>query len=1113
MVARTVSIAIEAKVAGAVAGLNSLSKAASGAVTELEKSAKKRQALGELGDTAGKAGLAAAAGLGAIVVASSRFEKAMSGVKAATGGTAQELDRLRDAAIQAGADTAFSASEAADGIEQLAKAGVSTGDILAGGLTGALDLAAAGQIGVGEAAEYAAKAMTQFGLSGDQVPHVADLLAAAAGKASGEVGDFGMALNQSGLVADQVGVSIEETTGALAAFASAGLLGSDAGTSFKTMLGALTPNSAAAASEMQRLGISAYDAQGNFVGLADFAGQLQGSLSTLSAEQRQAALETIFGSDAVRAASVLYEQGESGVRKWTAAVDDQGFAAETAATKLDNLAGDLEALKGSLETALIGSSEGAQGPLRSLTQTLTDAVNAYNKLPSAAQGSVTGLLGAAALLGGSIWVTSKLATGIANTRNALSELQGVAPKTGAALRGITTAATGLTILTTLDTVIDGLERSMADALPSAEKLAGQLMAIQSGQTSGLGKEFRDLGESIDFMNSKASAGSDALSWIPNITGLIPGWENAGEQVGRVTREFEALDGALASLASSGSFDQAEAAFEALAVAEGLSTSQREQLIAQLPQYESALAAAANEAARVDSATRAAAMTGRMAAEAAKLRAGALDEDAAAADRHADASDRAADKTLGFKAALEQLNGILSGRASFRDFEASIDGFTSALDEARESGGKFLNATRTGFRIGSEQGRAMEAALDGIASSALRVAEDMGKVERRRFLVRAREDLVSAARQAGLTRAAARSLANELLDLDRTNAKPDIDEEGGERTRKSVRETKGDVQDLDRQKATPRIDVNAAPALGSINAVENALRNVDGDVATATIRTERITVYSSANAAEQRIARAAGGPVFGPGSKTSDSVPAMLSKGEYVMRAAAVDRYGMGFMHQVNAMRLADGGPVGGRAVGGVRVGEAAVDRVERRVREGNEDRRRGNAETKRIRERTEQLQQTVEANFRNDPFEANATLQGVVASLRADTTRADEFSTAARQARRLGLDGAVLRALLESGNTAVLEDLGSRGDVRSLEAAWRQRNRATDQLTFGAWGGGADRGRDGARARAARAVERLERTTRGLESAVERGARHGTREGVDADRRRRARSASRARLP
>src|SRR5690606_2234078 len=131
-------------------------------------------------------------------------------------------------------------------------------------------------------------------------------------------------------------------------------LGSDAGTSFKTMLQRLSAPSGEAARLMKELGINAYDASGQFVGMEQFAGQLTDALGDMTPAQRNAALATIFGADAVRAAAVVYSEGESGIRNWISAVDDQGYAAETARVKMDNLKGDLEALGGSFETALIG---------------------------------------------------------------------------------------------------------------------------------------------------------------------------------------------------------------------------------------------------------------------------------------------------------------------------------------------------------------------------------------------------------------------------------------------------------------------------------------------------------------------------------------------------------------------------------------------------------------------------------------------------------------------------------------------------------------------------------------------------------------------------------------
>ena len=326
-------------------------------------------------------GVGVALALGGAIAKFAEFDATMSQAAASSGATGAELESLRNAAINAGKDTKYSATEAAQGITELSKAGVSTADILGGGLTGALSLASAGQIGVADAAEIASTALTQFNLKGGQVGHIADLLAAGANKAQGGVGDLGAALKQAGLVASQTGLSVEETTAGLTSFAAAGLIGSDAGTSFKSMLQRLTPQSKQAKEAMDELGISAYDSQGQFIGLEKFAGNLRGALQDLTPEQRNSALATIFGSDAVRAASVIYNNGAAGIRKWTDEIDQQGYAAAQAAQLTDNLQGDIERLGGALETAFISAGSGGNDALRTLTQTAGSLVDVIGQVP------------------------------------------------------------------------------------------------------------------------------------------------------------------------------------------------------------------------------------------------------------------------------------------------------------------------------------------------------------------------------------------------------------------------------------------------------------------------------------------------------------------------------------------------------------------------------------------------------------------------------------------------------------------------------------------------------------------------------------------------------------
>lgn len=382
---RNITVRLLADTSNFTAGMAKVSGESQKAATTMEAAGGKSKLI-----TTGiaAAGVAATALGAAAVKMAADFDASMSTVQANTGASADEMNQLRQAAIDAGADTIYSATESADAINELGKAGLSTSDILSGGLSGALNLAASDGMAVGDAAALMATTLKQFNLTGAESTQVADALAAGAGKAVGSAHDLGLALNQAGLVSNSMGISMQETTGTLAAFANAGMIGSDAGTSLKTMLQRLASPTDKAQSLMDELGINVYDANGEFIGLAGVAGQLQQGLSGMSQEQRNAALNTIFGADAVRAANVLYKEGESGIADWTDAVSESGFAAEQAAAKNNNLKGDLENLSGSFESLMISLGEGGQGPLRSLVQTLDTLVDAFSQLPAPVQQSI-----------------------------------------------------------------------------------------------------------------------------------------------------------------------------------------------------------------------------------------------------------------------------------------------------------------------------------------------------------------------------------------------------------------------------------------------------------------------------------------------------------------------------------------------------------------------------------------------------------------------------------------------------------------------------------------------------------------------------------------------------
>lgn len=549
---RTVSVKLMADAADFNRNVRGASASVKGLAQDLDR-ANKSGGLDHVTDAAAGLGLGLVGVAGIAVKFAMDFDKQMSSVKAATHASASEMDQLRKASLQAGKDTAFSATEAAKGVEELAKAGVSTSDILSGGLKGALDLAAAGELDVGQAAETAASALTQFKLQGKDVPHVADLLSAAAGKAQGSVADMGAALNQAGLIAAGTGLSIEDTTGTLAAFASAGLLGSDAGTSFKTMLQAVQAPSGKTKELMDELGISAYDAAGNFIGIAKFAQQLKDQLHDLTPEVRANAMAQIFGSDATRAASILYEQGAAGIQEWIKKTNDAGYAAETAAIKTDNLAGDIERLKGSLETAAIESGGGLNQGLRMLTKSADALVGTIDKLPSGTTAVITALaaVGGALTLGLVAWMKSRAAMA-----SVVAELNAVGPAGAKAAVGLQAASkwAGRAAIAFVGLEVAGaVFDKLGNGAVNVNKLTAALQdyattgKMTEGLTESFGKDLEDFGliaQSAEAATHGFWGGlNDLTSSIPGVSSVVDSMNESlyGTSFNDATERMKALD--------------------------------------------------------------------------------------------------------------------------------------------------------------------------------------------------------------------------------------------------------------------------------------------------------------------------------------------------------------------------------------------------------------------------------------------------------------------------------------------------------------------------------------------------------------------------------------------
>lgn len=413
-----------------------------------------RRVQGDLQDVAKTTGIAAAAlaaGIGLAVNAAIDFEARLSAIAAVSGATTDELEQLRKKALQLGAETAFSASEAALAMEELVKAGLSVEDVLNGAADATVALAAAGEVELAEAAAIASNAMNQFGLSAQELPKIADLIAGAANASAIDVRDFGFSMSQAGAVAALVGVSFEDLAAAIALMGNQGIKGSDAGTSLKTMLQNLQPTTEKQITLMKELGILLEDGtnrfftqEGRLKSLGEVAGILNESLSGLTDQQKAMALETIFGSDAIRAAAIIASQGAEGFNAMAAAMGEV-TAQEVAAERMNNVAGAIEELKGSVETAAIVFGSALLPAIRKITEFLTGLINKFSELDPRWQKLIAfGAVAVTAILG-VIAVIATLGAAIAGVVAAIGAI-----KIGAIIAGVVAAiaaiAAGIKVL-------------------------------------------------------------------------------------------------------------------------------------------------------------------------------------------------------------------------------------------------------------------------------------------------------------------------------------------------------------------------------------------------------------------------------------------------------------------------------------------------------------------------------------------------------------------------------------------------------------------------------------------------------------------------------------------
>lgn len=336
-------------------------------------SAKKGMSIVTKAFAAGTAAISAG-GL-AVIKMGSDFEAQMSRVKAISGATQEDFQKLRDQALQLGADTSFSASQAAEGMENLAAAGFSVTETMEA-MPGLLDLAAASGEDLSASSDIAASAIRGFGLAASEAAHVADVLAANANMTNSSVAQTGEALKYIAPVARAAGISLEETSAAIGLMANAGIQGSQAGTTLRGALSRLSKPTDDMCQVMDQLGLEFYDSEGKMKSLHDQIEMLQKATKGMTDEQRNNALVTLYGQESLSGMLALINEGPDSLDKLTKSFQEcDGIAKETAATMQDNFQGAFEQMTGSLETLAIRLYDSVSEPLKNLANLGTDAIN------------------------------------------------------------------------------------------------------------------------------------------------------------------------------------------------------------------------------------------------------------------------------------------------------------------------------------------------------------------------------------------------------------------------------------------------------------------------------------------------------------------------------------------------------------------------------------------------------------------------------------------------------------------------------------------------------------------------------------------------------------------
>lgn len=307
------------------------------------------------------------------------FQEQMSGVKAISGATTEEIAQLSNKAKEMGASTKFTATEAGQAMEYMAMAGWKTEDML-GGIEGIMNLAAASGEDLASVSDIVTDALTAFGLSASDAGHFSDVLAQASSNANTNVSMMGSTFQKVAPVAGALGYSVEDMSLGIGLMANASIKAEVAGTSLKTALANMAKPTDAQAAAMEKYGISLTNTDGSMKSFGDVVKNLRSSLGGLSEAEQVAAATTIFGKESFAGMLAIVNASEADFNKLTDAVYNcDGAAKQMAETKLDNLNGSITLAQSAFDALQVELGELLLPTLTQGVKKFTDILNVVTK--------------------------------------------------------------------------------------------------------------------------------------------------------------------------------------------------------------------------------------------------------------------------------------------------------------------------------------------------------------------------------------------------------------------------------------------------------------------------------------------------------------------------------------------------------------------------------------------------------------------------------------------------------------------------------------------------------------------------------------------------------------